>query len=88
MLFLGASIAGDASKSIPLMAYTMALHSIYFALLHFLGGFPTGLSGFALVFMWSFFLDILRLWCGGMALVMMLHVQADVAIFILVLRQA
>lgn len=28
------------------MAYQMAVHSGYFALLHFLGGFPTGKSGF------------------------------------------
>lgn len=84
MLFLGASIAGEAEKSLPLMAYVMTIHSMYFALLHFLGGFPTGHSGFALVFIWSLFLDILRVWSGGMGLVFLLHVQADVAIFLLV----
>ncbi|CAK8994341.1 unnamed protein product [Durusdinium trenchii] len=84
MVFLGALIAGEASKCIPLMAYQMAVHSGYFALLHFLGGFPTGKSGFALVFTWSLFLDLLRVWSGGMAFVFLLHVQADVAIFVLV----
>ena len=37
MLFLGASIAGEASKSLALMAYVMTIHSMYFALLHFIG---------------------------------------------------
>lgn len=84
MLFLGASIAGEATKSAALMAYVMSIHSTYFALLHFLGGFPRGFSGFVLVFIWSVFLDVLRVWSDGMGLVFLLHVQADVAIFVLV----
>ena len=44
MLFLGASIAGEAEKSLPLMAYVMTIHSMYFALLHFLGSVGLGLA--------------------------------------------
>ena len=78
-------MSGEASSSSLLTAISLILHSVFFALLHYLGGFPRGLSGFVLVLVWSLFLDILRIWSGGMALVFLLHVQADVTIFWLVL---
>mmetsp|Transcript_54015 Transcript_54015/g.101316 ORF Transcript_54015/g.101316 Transcript_54015/m.101316 type:complete len:290 (+) Transcript_54015:24-893(+) len=88
MLLLGGILAGDALASPFLTAFSLLLHSTLFALLHYLGGFPRGVSGFLLVLIWGLFLDILRLWSGGMALVLLLHVQADVTIFLLVLVEA
>merc|ERR1711924_160742 len=63
------------------------LQALYFAALHVAGGFPSGASGGLLVFIWGTFLGILRYWTGGMALVLVLHFQADVVIFILVLLE-
>ena len=85
MMFLGGVLAGEASESKVMTSISLTLHSTYFALLHYLGGFPRGLSGFVLVLIWSLFLGILRIWSGGMALVFLLHIQADVTIFLLVL---
>eukprot|EP00933_Yihiella_yeosuensis_P013780 TRINITY_DN12611_c0_g1_i1.p1 TRINITY_DN12611_c0_g1~~TRINITY_DN12611_c0_g1_i1.p1 ORF type:complete len:328 (-),score=39.42 TRINITY_DN12611_c0_g1_i1:125-1108(-) len=87
MLTLGSLLAGFASTSISWVAVSIVVHSIYFAVLHYLGGFPSGRSGFALVLVWSTFLGILRYWTGGMGLVLLLHVQADIVIFILVMAE-
>lgn len=61
------------------------LQAAYFAMIHVSGGFPSGTMGGGLVFLWGIFLGILRVWTGGMGLVMCLHFQADVVIFSLVL---
>ena len=62
-------------------------HSIYFAYLHFAAGFPSGMGGFVLVYIWSMFLGLLRIWTGGMWLVFWLHVHADLVIFALVVKR-
>ena len=61
------------------------LQAAYFAACHVAGGFPSGRAGGALVFVWGTFLGTLRVWTGGMGLVLCLHFQADVVIFVLLL---
>jgi len=87
MLLLGALWAGKASTNTSWVSLAIVLHSVFFALQHVMGGFPSGAIGGLLVFIWSVFLGILRWWSGGMALVYILHVQADIVIFALVLRK-
>ena len=67
------------------VADPLGIPAAYFAILHVAGGFPSGTMGGGLVFLWGTFLGILRVWTGGMGLVMCLHFQADVVIFLLVL---
>lgn len=65
----------------------IGLHSVYFATLHVAGGFPSGFIGGILVFVCSSFLGLLRWWTGGMALVLLLHIHADVVIFALIIME-
>lgn len=85
VLLLGALLAGEASASLLWLMAAVVLHAAYFAILHVHRGFPSGWAGGALVFVWAVFLGVLRWWAEGMALVLLLHVQADVVIFLLVL---
>ena len=50
-------------------------------------GFPSELSGFVLTLLWSLFLCGLRLWSGGVGLVILVHVVADITIGVLVLGE-
>jgi len=69
------------------LAVGIAICAVHFALQHVAGGFPSGVSGGVLVFVWGVFLGLLRWWTGGMLLVILLHVQADFVIFVLIMRQ-
>mmetsp|Transcript_30082 Transcript_30082/g.94803 ORF Transcript_30082/g.94803 Transcript_30082/m.94803 type:complete len:284 (-) Transcript_30082:111-962(-) len=85
VLLLGALLAGPAAEARVWALLADILHASYFAVLHVHGGFPSGLGGGLLVFGWAVFLGLLRWWAEGMMLVFLLHVQADIVIFVLVL---
>jgi len=84
-LYLGALIEGLAGLNLPWVAAAIFLHALYFAAMHVSAGFPSGAAGGLLVLIWGGFLGWIRWWTGGMTLVYLLHVQADVVIFVLVL---
>ena len=63
------------------------MQAAHFAALHVKGGFPSGISGGLLVFIWGVFLGILRLWSSGIGLVLGIHFQADLVIFVLLLAE-
>ena len=87
MLLMGGLLSspwGEA-RAMWWIGAVVLLQAAYFAVLHVAGGFPSGTMGGGLVFLWGIFLGILRVWTGGMGLVMCLHFQADVVIFLLVL---
>lgn len=81
----GALLAGPAAGSYPWVAVAVLLQATYFAVLHYRIGFPSGRVGFVLVFLWALALGFLRWWVGGLGLVLLLHIQADVLIFLLVM---
>lgn len=56
-----------------------------FAFHHYIGGFPCGLSGLGLVFVWGWLLGLLRSICGGLGLVLGIHIVADFTIGCLVM---
>ncbi|CAE8646557.1 unnamed protein product, partial [Polarella glacialis] len=87
MLLLGSLLAGAATGSPVWVSLAMVLHATYFAVLHYLGGFPSGRFGFVLVFVWGLFLGFLRWWTGGMVLVLLCHMQADIVVFLLVMLE-
>merc|ERR1712113_336978 len=87
MGIFGGMLSQPAFLSLPWQALAIGLHSLLFATLHVTAGFPSGTLGGVLVYIWSVFLGILRLWSGGMALVLLLHFQADVVIFILIVLE-
>jgi len=87
MLQFGGLLAQPACQPLLWLALTVMLQAGLFAVLHVAAGFPSGASGGLLVFIWAVFLGILRLWTGGMALVLLLHVQADIVVFTLVYVQ-
>mmetsp|Transcript_55660 Transcript_55660/g.118546 ORF Transcript_55660/g.118546 Transcript_55660/m.118546 type:complete len:323 (+) Transcript_55660:119-1087(+) len=90
VLHLGGLLAGSAS-SFPYRYEWFVLantcHATFFAMQHVAAGFPSGISGGLMVFSWAIFLGILRWWTGGMLLVLVLHFQADVVIFALILYE-
>lgn len=85
MMLQGSLLAGPAAGSYPWVAVAVTLQAAYFAILHYRVGLPSGRLGFVMVFFWALCLGWLRWWAGGVGLVLMLHVSADVIIFILVL---
>lgn len=87
MLIFGGLLSQEAHFPMCWQVLSVGLHSLLFAALHVSSGFPSGAAGGSLVFIWSVFLGILRLWTGGMMLVILLHFQADVVIFILILSE-
>lgn len=88
MLTLGALLAGPAAASWSWVVVATVAQAAHFAVLHYIGGFPSGLIGFAMVLVWGGFLSLMRIWTGGMGLVGALHFQADVVIFLLVVNEA
>jgi len=66
-------------------AAAIVLQALVFALWHY-NGFPGGVSGVALVFVWSVLLGWLRLRSGGMAAPVIVHIFADGTIGILLLH--
>merc|ERR1712183_1152177 len=87
MLLFGGLLSQEGAPSLPWQSLAVVLQAVYFATLHVAAGFPSGASGGVLVFIWAVFLGILRLWSGGMLLVFLLHIQADVVIFVLIYMQ-
>jgi len=87
MLLLGSMIAGEAATASPWIGTAIILVSVDFGLAHYSGGFPEGTIGFILVFVWAVFLGIIRWWAGGMALILLLHVQVDAVIYLVVMLE-
>jgi len=85
MCLQGALLAGPAAGDYQWVGAAVTLQASLFAVLHYRVGLPSGRSGFFMVWLWALFLGFLRWWSGGLALVLMLHVQADVVIFLLVM---
>eukprot|EP00401_Gymnodinium_catenatum_P003613 CAMPEP_0117520564 /NCGR_PEP_ID=MMETSP0784-20121206/33231_1 /TAXON_ID=39447 /ORGANISM="" /LENGTH=557 /DNA_ID=CAMNT_0005316557 /DNA_START=159 /DNA_END=1829 /DNA_ORIENTATION=+ len=87
MLLQGSLLAGPAAGSYPWVAVTVLLQAAYFAVLHYRVGLPSGRVGFFMVLVWAGFLGFLRWWAGGVGLVLLLHTEADIVIFALVLLE-
>lgn len=85
MMLQGSLLAGPAAGDESWVAVAVILQATYFAVQHYRVGFPSGKTGFGLVFVWALFLGFLRWWTAGFGLVIMLHIQADVVIFALVM---
>ena len=51
-------------------------------------GFPSGLIGMAMVFVWGIALGILRVRSGGMLVPIVTHIAADLVIFTILAMQA
>jgi CAAX protease family protein len=60
---------------------TVAIQAVSFAAFHYLAGFPNGVWGFAMVFVYGFMLGVLRRQSQGMLASWIAHVLADIAIF-------
>jgi membrane protease YdiL (CAAX protease family) len=55
-----------------------------FAALHFRNGFPNGISGFFLVFIYGIMLGIIRRISKGMLAPVITHIAADFTIFLII----
>eukprot|EP00747_Dinoflagellata_sp_TGD_P208743 gnl/TRDRNA2_/TRDRNA2_82190_c0_seq1.p1 gnl/TRDRNA2_/TRDRNA2_82190_c0~~gnl/TRDRNA2_/TRDRNA2_82190_c0_seq1.p1 ORF type:complete len:158 (+),score=9.59 gnl/TRDRNA2_/TRDRNA2_82190_c0_seq1:236-709(+) len=88
MLIFGGLLA-QPSRQLPALWTTLSimLQAAFFAVLHVKGGFPSGVSGGCILFVWASFLGALRFWTGGVTLVILLHIQIDIVVFGLILRQ-
>jgi membrane protease YdiL (CAAX protease family) len=60
---------------------TIVIQAFSFASFHYLGGFPNGVWGFAMVFVYGFMLGVLRRRSQGILASWIAHVLADIAIF-------
>lgn len=69
----------DSALGAGLMS--VSLQAVAFAALHFLAGFPNGISGFFMVLLYGFMLGIVRRRSRGMFAPWLAHLAADVAIF-------
>ncbi|HUA64573.1 MAG TPA: CPBP family intramembrane glutamic endopeptidase [Alphaproteobacteria bacterium] len=63
----------------------MLVQALSFALAHYLGGFPNGRIGVAMVFVYGIMLGIIRRKSKGIATCWLAHVAADFTIFCLIL---
>jgi membrane protease YdiL (CAAX protease family) len=84
MLLLGGLVARPATHETAWLCLALALQAAYFASLHFSRGFPSGYSGVLLLFVWAFFLGVLRLWTGSFVLPILSHIQLDIVVFALI----
>jgi membrane protease YdiL (CAAX protease family) len=66
----------------------LLLQAVAFAALHFQSGFPRGLVGLGLTFIYGLALGMLRRAAGGLMVPFLTHVLTDVAIFTIVLSLA
>lgn len=64
---------------------TMLIQAVSFALAHYVGGFPNGMTGSAMVFAYGIMLGIIRRKSRGIAGCWLAHVAADYTIFCLIL---
>eukprot|EP00939_MAST-03C_sp_MAST-3C-sp1_P002245 g2245.t1 len=62
----------------------VAVQALLFAELHRTGGFPCGIFGFAMTFVWAFLLGLLRIRTEGMALCYLSHVIGDFGVGMLI----
>ncbi len=69
----------DSAVGAGLMS--VSLQAVAFAALHFLAGFPNGISGFFMVLLYGLMLGIIRRRSRGMYAPWLVHLAADVAIF-------
>jgi len=60
---------------------TLVIQAASFASFHYLAGFPNGVWGFAMVFIYGFMLGVLRRRSQGMLAPWIAHVLADITIF-------
>jgi membrane protease YdiL (CAAX protease family) len=60
---------------------TVVIQAVSFASFHYLAGFPNGVWGFAMVFVYGFMLGVLRRRSQGILAPWIAHVLADIAIF-------
>jgi uncharacterized protein len=60
---------------------TIIIQAFSFAIFHYLAGFPNGVWGFAMVFVYGFMLGVLRRRSQGLLAPWIAHVLADIAIF-------
>lgn len=60
---------------------TVVIQAVSFSAFHYLAGFPNGVWGFAMVFVYGLMLGILRRYAQGMLAPWLAHVLADVTIF-------
>jgi len=81
MLIFGGLMASPSKHPQLWLAFSLALQAAFFAVLHFAGGFPSGVSGVCLLFVWGVFLGALRLWTGSVIPLALLHIQIDIVVF-------
>ena len=61
--------------------WSVAAQAVSFAALHYVAGFPNGVSGFVMTLLYGFMLGIVRRRSKGMLAPWVAHVAADIVIF-------
>lgn len=87
MLIFGGLVARPSHHPPSWLGLSLVLQAAFFAVLHFSGGFPSGISGVALLFTWALFLGSLLLWTGSIIPAILLHIEVDIVVFTILLLQ-
>jgi len=73
-------VQSTAQKVFPSVWMALLIQSSLFAGVHFVSGFPNGLLGYAMVFVYGLMLGFLKIRTGGMLAPFLAHVIADLTI--------